>query len=290
MTPTDALTDTAAESPLPLIEARDVRKTFATPDGELPVLDGIDLERARRRDRRAARQVGLRQVDPAALHRRPDPAHRAARCSTAASRFVGTNPGVAHGLPDLRPAAVADRPAERRARPRGPRGAARRARPARARARSTSSASTASSPPTPRSSPAACASASASPARWSSNPTSCSWTSRSARSTCSPPRTCAASCSSCGQRGDFPTKADAHGHPQHRGGGAARRPGHRARHQPRSHQGRDRGRPRPPPRPARPGVRGARRPDLRDHDRPRGRGARRAGRTGADRTAPDARP
>ena len=43
--------------------ARDVRKTFATRDGELPVLEGIDLRGAGRRDRGPARTLGLGQVD-----------------------------------------------------------------------------------------------------------------------------------------------------------------------------------------------------------------------------------
>ena len=58
------------------------------------MLEGISLDVAARRDRRAARQVRLRQVDAAALHRRARAALERHGLATAASRCVGINPGV----------------------------------------------------------------------------------------------------------------------------------------------------------------------------------------------------
>ena len=176
MTPTAVnATDTvgrpgSAASPN-LVEARDVRKTFATRDGSCPCSRAsicgcgrarsspCSDARARASRRSCASIAGLIPPTDGAVLYRGQP-------------FVGANPGVGMVFQSfaLLPWLTVQQNVELGLEARGmlP---AERAR--RALARSTSSAWTASNPPTPRSSPAACVSAWASPARWSSNRTSC---------------------------------------------------------------------------------------------------------------------
>ncbi len=78
------------------------------------------LRPARRRDRRPARQVRLRQVDAASVHRRADRPLRGHR-HLPRHPAEWREPRGGHGVPVLRPAALADRPTKRRTRPAGPR-------------------------------------------------------------------------------------------------------------------------------------------------------------------------
>ena len=175
MTPGDAAPGAASDDrPDPtrtIIEVSHVTKAFTSPDGSpLPVLDDISLELhegeivALLGRSGSGKSTLLRCIAGLIAPRRVSllPRHDAQR----------RQPRSGHGLPELRPAALADRAAERRARPRGS-GVAPAERRSTPSTPSTASASTASSPPTPRSSRAGCASGSASPAPSSSSPTRC---------------------------------------------------------------------------------------------------------------------
>ena len=82
--------ETATRTGAVILEAESVTKTFTTPDGRaLPVLDGVSFTLRRGRDRRAARQVGLGQVDAAALRRRADRPVLGHASPTAAPRSPG---------------------------------------------------------------------------------------------------------------------------------------------------------------------------------------------------------
>jgi hypothetical protein len=81
-----------------------------------------------RRDHRPARQVGERQVDAAAVHRRPHCPVRGER-HISGSTGRGSQSGDSDGLPELCAPAVVDRAAERGTRPGSPRRRARRAEP-----------------------------------------------------------------------------------------------------------------------------------------------------------------
>ena len=79
-----------------LLDVQRVRQTFPQADGgELLVLDGVDLQLARGRDRRAARPLGLGQVDAAAPDRRPVRPTGGQPSPISASRWSGRRPGIA---------------------------------------------------------------------------------------------------------------------------------------------------------------------------------------------------
>ena len=67
-----------------LVDIRDVHKTFTRGDEKIDVLQGLDVEIAKRRVPRPHGAVGLRQVDPAQPDRRPRPADRRGRSKSAA--------------------------------------------------------------------------------------------------------------------------------------------------------------------------------------------------------------
>ncbi len=75
---------------------------------------------ATQRDRRPAGPLGLGQVDPAALHRRPDHAPPPARSSVQRHARRRHRPRRGHGVPELRPVSLADGAEERGAGPGGP--------------------------------------------------------------------------------------------------------------------------------------------------------------------------
>ena len=136
------------------------------------------------RVRLAHRPVGLRQVDAAAAHRRPDPAdQRDDRRQRQAGRPGPARPRLRDGLPGAGPDGLADDRQEHRAAARDHGLPGRRARDA-GRPTCSSSSSSRRSPTAIRGScRAACSSASRSPGPCRSTRSCCSWTSRSGRST-----------------------------------------------------------------------------------------------------------
>ena len=79
-----------------LLDIHDLRQTFPQADGgELLVLDGIDFKLARGPDRRAARPLRVRQIDPAAPDRRPAAAVRRHHHLSRPEAGRGPAPGIA---------------------------------------------------------------------------------------------------------------------------------------------------------------------------------------------------
>ena len=157
----------------PIVEVRDVRKHFTTPEGApLPVLEDINLQ--------------LREGEIVALLGKSGSGKSTLlRCIAGLIAPSGgtvlvpgdaaqrRQPGCGHGVPELRPAALADGEGQRRD---GPRGAGRGARERTVRAEKVIDIiglDGFESAATRKSCRAACASGSGSPGRWSSNPTPC---------------------------------------------------------------------------------------------------------------------
>ena len=103
----------------PLLEVSHVSQSFAKGSGErgAPILEGRLADAALRRDRRAARPLGLRQVDAAAHHLRPDAARPKATVTLDGKPVDGPAEGVAMVFQSFALFPVADRARQCRDRP-----------------------------------------------------------------------------------------------------------------------------------------------------------------------------
>ena len=229
----------------------------------------------RRRDRRAARPLGLRQVHACCASSPAWRARRAARCSYRGEPVDGPADGHCHGVPELRAVSLAFGARQCRTRPAGAEGAAGRGAQPRARGDRPHRPRRLRIRPIRRNSPAACASASALPARSSSHPNilldgrALLGARRAHRRDAAhrPPRP-------LGRR-PHADQIDPDGHAQYRGGGADVRPHRRSVLQSRPHRRRDQRHLAASAQPARSRVPPARRRDLRPDDAPAGAGGTR---------------
>ena len=181
-----------------MIEVRNISKRF----GDFRALDDVSHRRRERLADRAARPVGLGQVDPAPHHR----GARAARRGRDQARRRGRDAADAAEarrrlrLPALRRVQAHDGARQHRVRPQDPQAAEGRGDASASTSCSTSCSCRASATGTRRSSPAASGSAWRSPARSRPSRRCCCSTSRSARSTRACARSCASGCGGCTRR------------------------------------------------------------------------------------------